>query len=34
VIRIFLGDQMTAAVVRGKIAKTKLESKKKQEAHQ
>ncbi|NOY59686.1 MAG: V-type ATP synthase subunit D [Calditrichaeota bacterium] len=31
VIRIFLGDQMTAAVVRGKIAKAKIE-KKKQEA--
>jgi V/A-type H+-transporting ATPase subunit D len=34
VIRIFLGDQMTAAVVRGKIAKAKLESKKKEEARQ
>ncbi|NLA74676.1 MAG: V-type ATP synthase subunit D [Deltaproteobacteria bacterium] len=32
VIRIFLGDQMTAAVVRGKIAKSKLEHKKKKEA--
>lgn len=31
VIRIFLGDQMTAEVVRGKIAKAKIE-KKKQEA--
>ena len=28
VIRIFLGDQMTAAVVRGKIAKAKIEKKK------
>jgi V/A-type H+/Na+-transporting ATPase subunit D len=32
VIRIFLGDQMTAAVVRGKIAKAKLEKKKIEEA--
>ncbi len=32
VIRIFLGDQMTAAVVRGKIAKAKLEKKKSEEA--
>ncbi len=32
VIRIFLGDQMTAAVVRGKIAKAKLEKKKNEEA--
>jgi V/A-type H+-transporting ATPase subunit D len=32
VIRIFLGDQMTAAVVRGKIAKSKLEKKKSEEA--
>lgn len=31
IIRIFLGDQMTAEVVRGKIAKAKIE-KKKQEA--
>ena len=27
IIRIFLGDQQTAAVVRGKIAKSKLEKK-------
>ncbi|MBN2010191.1 V-type ATP synthase subunit D [candidate division KSB1 bacterium] len=31
VIQIFLGDQMTAAVVRGKIAKGKIEKKKKEE---
>jgi V/A-type H+-transporting ATPase subunit D len=30
VIQIFLGDQMTAAVVRGKIAKAKIERKKKE----
>lgn len=30
-IRIFLGDEQTAAVVRGKIAKTKLEKKKTEE---
>lgn len=30
-IRIFLGDEQTAAVVRGKIAKTKLEKKKQEE---
>jgi V/A-type H+-transporting ATPase subunit D len=33
VIQIFLGDQMTAEVVRGKIAKAKIE-KKKDEARQ
>lgn len=32
VIRIFLGDQMTAEVVRGKIAKKKIERKKRLEA--
>ncbi len=32
-IRIFLGDQMTAEVVRGKIAKKKIERKKMQEAN-
>lgn len=31
-IRIFLGDQQTASVVRGKIAKSKLEKKKLEEA--
>ncbi|RKY47844.1 MAG: V-type ATP synthase subunit D [Candidatus Neomarinimicrobiota bacterium] len=31
-IRIFLGDQQTASVVRGKIAKSKLEKKKMEEA--
>lgn len=31
-IRIFLGDEQTAAVVRGKIAKNKLEKKKSEEA--
>ncbi len=31
-IRIFLGDQQTASVVRGKIAKAKLEKKKMEEA--
>jgi len=31
VIRIFLGDQQTAAVVRGKIAKSKLEKKKQEQ---
>jgi V/A-type H+-transporting ATPase subunit D len=30
VIQIFLGDQMTAAVVRGKIAKAKIEKKKRE----
>lgn len=33
-IQIFLGDQMTAEVVRGKIAKKKIERKKMQEANQ
>lgn len=33
-IQIFLGDQQTAAVVRGKIAKAKIERKKQQEASQ
>ena len=28
VIQIFMGDQMTAEVVRGKIAKSKIEKKK------
>jgi vacuolar-type H+-ATPase subunit D/Vma8 len=28
VIQIFIGDAMTAEVVRGKIAKTKIQSKK------
>lgn len=32
VIRIFLGDQMTAEVVRGKIAKTKIAKKKMEES--
>jgi len=32
VIQIFLGDQQTAAVVRGKIAKTKIERKKQEAA--
>ena len=31
IIQIFLGDQMTAEVVRGKIAKAKIEKKKQQE---
>jgi len=33
-IQIFLGDQQTAAVVRGKIAKAKIERKKQEEASQ
>ena len=33
VIQIFLGDQMTAAVVRGKIAKAKIEKKKREVSH-
>ena len=32
VIRIFLGDQQTAEVVRGKIAKTKIDKKKREAA--